>query len=64
MLWKVLIILLVLEAFAMIISFQMGGAIYVFIFLTLGAVFIRLSQWFLSALKDIDQLLKLSIYKN
>ena len=61
MLWKILIILLALEAFAMIASFRMGGAIYIFIFLTLAAIFIRLSQWLLAALRDIDHLFKLSL---
>lgn len=61
MLWKILTILLVLVTIAIIASFTFGGAIYIILILTLGAVFLRFSQWLQSVLKEIDQLLKLSI---
>ena len=61
MLWKILSIILVLEALGMITSFTLGGAIHIFLFLILVAIFIRLSQWLLSALTDLDHLLKLSL---
>lgn len=64
MLWKLLIIVLVLEIFGMFFPLPIVDIIHFFLFFTLTAVFMCFSQWLLSALEDIDQLLKLSIYKN
>ncbi len=61
MLWKILIILLGLEAFGIIPSLPLSGAIQFFIFLNLAAILIRFSKWLLAALKEVDQMLKLSI---